>query len=101
MGYSPLTNGHLPIIVAHMNSSSEKLLLARIEEHCKETKIAETTFGRLAINDGKLVPRLRAGGSITLDTLQKIEAAIAAQKRPPNTAEPAAASEPATTGAAA
>ena len=62
-----------------MNTVSD--LLARIEAHCKAADIAETTFGRLAINDGKLVARLRAGGSITLDTLQRIEGAMAAQKR--------------------
>ncbi|XWN34585.1 MAG: hypothetical protein ROR55_20765 [Devosia sp.] len=32
-----------------------------------------STFGKLAVNDGKLVSRLRMGASITLKTLEKIE----------------------------
>lgn len=54
-------------------------LVSRIEKHCRDTGVAETTFGRLAVNDGKLVARLRAGKSITLETLGRIEAAISAQ----------------------
>ena len=51
-------------------------LLAKIERYCRNANIAETTFGRRAVNDGKLVGRLRAGGSITLATLRRIEAAL-------------------------
>ncbi len=51
-------------------------LLSRIEEHCREHGVAETTFGRRSVNDGKLVARLREGGTITLDTLALIEAAL-------------------------
>lgn len=51
-------------------------LLGQIEAYCRRTKTAETTFGREAVNDGKLVSRLRAGRSITLDTVAKIEAAL-------------------------
>jgi hypothetical protein len=53
-------------------------LLAKIERHCETAAIAETTFGRRAVNDGKLVKRLRAGRSITLSTLRRIEAALKA-----------------------
>lgn len=35
--------------------------------------MADTTFGLKAVNDGKLVFRLRAGKSITLSTLERIE----------------------------
>ena len=38
--------------------------------------MAETTFGNHAVNDGKLVARLRAGKTITLKTLQAIEATL-------------------------
>ena len=48
-------------------------LLTRIEEHCSRENIAESTFGRLAVNDGKLVARLRAGGSINLRTFSAIQ----------------------------
>ena len=34
--------------------------------------MAKTTFGRAAINDGKLVPRLRDGGRITSQTLERL-----------------------------
>ncbi len=34
--------------------------------------MAESTFGRRAINDGKLVNRLREGKRITIDTLERI-----------------------------
>ena len=51
-------------------------LLARIAEHCRKAGIAETTFGRRAVNDGKLVHRLREGKQITLDTLERIEAVL-------------------------
>ena len=37
-----------------------------------------TTFGRRAVNDGKLVHRLREGKRITIDTLDRIQAYIAA-----------------------
>ncbi|MEK9722108.1 MAG: hypothetical protein VW405_01315 [Rhodospirillaceae bacterium] len=53
-----------------------KELIGRIELHCRARRIAESTFGRLSVNDGKLVARLRAGKSITLDTLRRIEAAL-------------------------
>lgn len=52
-------------------------LIQRIETHCEAVGIEETTFGRLAVNDGKLVGRLKAGKTITLDTLRRIEDALA------------------------
>ncbi|GGE36181.1 hypothetical protein GCM10007276_12060 [Agaricicola taiwanensis] len=55
-------------------------LLKRIKAHCRARKISETTFGRKAVNDGKLVARLRAGGTISIRTLQRIEAALAADE---------------------
>lgn len=47
-------------------------LLAEIAAFCKAEGMAETTFGRSAINDGKLVSRLRDGGRITTETLQRL-----------------------------
>ena len=43
------------------------MLLPRIEEYCRATGTAESTFGRIAVNDGKLVSRLRAGGSLVAE----------------------------------
>lgn len=51
-------------------------LLARIEAHCEQREIALSTFGKEAVNDGKLVSRLRNGRSITVRTLEAIEAKL-------------------------
>lgn len=47
-------------------------LLSEIEAFLSDRKIAETTFGRLAVNDGKFVGRLRAGKNMTLSTVEKV-----------------------------
>ncbi len=54
-----------------------EILLREIAEYCRRADLAESTFGRLAINDGKLVRRLRAGGRITTDTFDRIRAFMA------------------------
>src|SRR3954464_13393309 len=38
--------------------------------------MAESTFGRRAVNDGKLVSRLRIGGRITTDTAERVRSFI-------------------------
>jgi SAM-dependent methyltransferase len=48
-----------------------------IATYCQRTGLAESTFGRLAINDGKLVSRLRDGGRITTTTLDRLRAFMA------------------------
>ena len=48
-------------------------IIERIEAYCRRYGIAESTFGRLSINDGKLVGRLRKGGSITMRTFRAVE----------------------------
>ena len=53
-------------------------LLSQISDYCRRAGMAESTFGRRAVNDGKLVARLREGKRITIDTLNRIEAYIAA-----------------------
>jgi SAM-dependent methyltransferase len=57
-------------------------LLAQISEYCRQTGLAESTFGRRAVNDGKLANRLRNGGRITTDTVDRIKAFMNAN---PNT----------------
>jgi hypothetical protein len=49
-------------------------LLQEISDYCRQTGLAESTFGRRAVNDGKLTNRLRNGGRITTDTLDRIRA---------------------------
>src|SRR5271167_1110259 len=53
-------------------------LLQEICDYCRQTGLAESTFGRRAVNDGKLASRLRNGGRITTDTLDRIRAFMAA-----------------------
>src|ERR1700722_10098188 len=53
-------------------------ILSQISEYCRQADMAESTFGRRAVNDGKLVHRLREGKRITIDTLDRIQAYIAA-----------------------
>src|SRR5580692_5161843 len=48
-------------------------LLTEISDYCRQTGLAESTFGRRAVNDGKLAARLRNGGRITTDTLDRIQ----------------------------
>ena len=51
-------------------------LLREIEAFVNANGMAETTFGRLATNDGKLVARLRGGKGITTGTVEKIHSYI-------------------------
>ncbi len=53
-------------------------LLREIVEYCRRTGIAESTFGRFAVNDGKFVNRLRAGGRITVATAARVHRYLAA-----------------------
>src|ERR1700689_5481177 len=54
-------------------------LLMEISDYCRRTGLAESTFGRRAVNDGKLAARLRNGGRITTDTLDRIHGFMAAK----------------------
>ncbi len=47
-------------------------LLQEIADYCRHSGLAESTFGRRAVNDGKLAQRLRNGGRITTETLDRI-----------------------------
>jgi hypothetical protein len=51
-------------------------LLRDITEYCRQARMAESTFGRLAVNDGKLVNRLRLGGRVTTETADRVQAFI-------------------------
>ena len=56
-----------------MTTSQKSALLSEIEAYCREANMAESTFGFLAVNDGKLCNRLRSGKDVTLATARKIE----------------------------
>lgn len=66
-------------------------IISRIETHCASHGIAESTFGRIAVNDGKFVSRLRAGGSMTLRTFERLDSVLSAPATtstlPPNLPE--------------
>lgn len=60
-------------------------LITEIDTHLKWREangrpLAESTFGRLSVNDGKLMARLRCGSQITVDKMQRIRSWIAADK---------------------
>ena len=57
-------------------------LLEEIGAFVRAQPMAETTFGRLAANDGKLVGRLRAGKGITTRTVEKVRAFMSANGGP-------------------
>ena len=79
------TKTQLP--TAPMNAQQ---LLQEIAEYCRRTGLAESTFGRRAVNDGKLANRLRNGGRITTETLDRIRAFMDADRAPTSTADSAA-----------
>ena len=55
-------------------------LLQEISDYCRQTGLAESTFGRRAVNDGKLASRLRHGGRITTETLDRIRSFMATNR---------------------
>jgi len=61
----------LPTMVA-MQVAGGTTLLGSISDFCRKTGMAESTFGRRAVNDGKFVARLRDGARVTPETLQRV-----------------------------
>jgi hypothetical protein len=59
-----------------LNQAAAVSLLEEIEAFCRRTGIAESTFGRQSVNDGKLCVRLRDGKDVTLETAAKIRGFI-------------------------
>lgn len=57
-----------------MNDS--RTLLAEIDAFLRKSEMAPATFGLQAINDGKLVRRLRGGSSVQLETASRIRSFI-------------------------
>src|SRR5580693_5317160 len=58
-------------------------LLTEISDYCRQSWLAESTFGRRAVNDGKLAARLRNGGRITTETVERVRAFIAGHQGEP------------------
>src|ERR1700749_5295004 len=55
-------------------------LLTEIAGYCRRVGMAESTFGRLAVNDGKLVSRLRFGGRVRGKTVERVRAFMTRQR---------------------
>lgn len=51
-------------------------LLSEVRTYCRQAGLAESTFGRLAVNDGKLIQRLRTGSRITARTVERVRSFI-------------------------
>lgn len=56
--------------------------LAEIERFLVRTGMAPGTFGKHTASDGKLVDRLRRGGSVTLVTADRIRKYMAEYRQP-------------------
>src|SRR6201991_3915809 len=69
-------------------------ILQEISDFCRVRGLAESTFGRRAVNDGKLASRLRNGGRITTDTLERIRAFMASNPGKPALSRPLVISRP-------
>jgi hypothetical protein len=57
-----------------METETWRTLIADIEQFLAEHQMAESTFGLRAVNNGKLMSRLRNNGSVTITTLDRIRA---------------------------
>jgi hypothetical protein len=56
-------------------------LVKAIRAFCKKHGIAESTFGRLAVNDGKFVRRIAGGSRIEQETAERVDAFMRAAER--------------------
>src|ERR1700680_4359584 len=70
-------------------AATAEQILGEIRDYCRATRTAESTFGRLVVNDGKLVSRLRDGARITTGTLDKVRAYLSEHRAAPPAARAA------------
>lgn len=56
-------------------------IVSEVEAFLAQHGIAESTFGLRAVNDGKLLARLRAGGSLTLEKAAQVRRYIRANRK--------------------
>src|SRR4051812_49720919 len=69
--------GKAPSERATEEAAMNDAILQEIADFCRQTGLAESTFGRRAVNDGKLASRLRNGGRTKNDQLHPLRAFIA------------------------
>src|ERR1700754_3540823 len=63
-------------------------ILQEISDFCAPRGVAESTFGRRAVNDAKRASRLRNGGRITTETLDRIRGFMASHQGKPALSRP-------------
>src|SRR5271156_558836 len=68
----------------HPACATNEQILSEIRDFCRETRTAESTFGRRVVNDGKLVSRLRDGARITTETLDKVRSYLSVSRAAPS-----------------
>ena len=56
-----------------LRRAENEALLREIADCCRSIGMAESTFGRRAVNDGKFVARLRFGGRVTTLTVERVQ----------------------------
>lgn len=64
-------------------------LLSDIDAYIAARGITESTFGRMAVNDGKFVSRIRRGGNVTYATGRRVRGFIEANPPKPAAAQAA------------
>ena len=69
-------------------ADAARALLLDIEAYCRRCAIAESTFGRRAVNDGKFVARLRGGKGMTMATLERVQNFMGVEPASSDTPEP-------------
>lgn len=70
-------HGHGKKSITENTQGTRGSLLDKIVSFCREQGIAESTFGRKAVNDGKFVARLRNGSRVTPETWEQVSAYVA------------------------
>lgn len=68
-------------MVSCMTRSTDKLL-SEIETFIEKHKMSPTAFGEASMGDRHLVRRLKGGGSVTLDTADRLRVYMAEYRAP-------------------
>ena len=71
LGKFPIDYGKVSHYLLSMNTLYDDII-TDIEAYCSRHGIKPTTFGRKAIDDGKLFNRLKKGGGVTRKTEKRI-----------------------------
>jgi len=77
-----------------MTMEDHQGLIEEIENYCRSAGIAESTFGRHVVNDGKFVGRLRDGKRVTTTTVARVRGYMSDRRRANGDAEAPASEAP-------